>query len=95
MTHDWHVQAFTLSSKAYLTETSELEQRKIVIFYKKKKKNHLTVPKVAPFPGIFSEFEAIAPRRLTLAGLAISMTCVMAEGGRIGLCGGNSLPDGG
>ena len=31
----------------------------------------------------------------TLAGLAINMTCVMADGGRIGLYAGNSLPDGG
>ena len=33
--------------------------------------------------------------KLTFAGLAINMTCVMADGGSIGLCGGNSLPEGG
>lgn len=49
-----------------------------------------------PFwPVKFSATEAKAASRRTLAGLAISMTCVMAEGGRIGLYGGNSLPDGG
>ena len=31
----------------------------------------------------------------TFAGLAINITCVMADGGRIGLYAGNSLPDGG
>ncbi len=45
-------------------------------------------------PNLAGKF-MIVVSTVTLSGLATSMTCVMAVGGRMGLCAGKSVADGG